>query len=331
MLVGCDPVDLEQLVPRCAAVAAQLRAARSRLAGADRRWWSGPAARRSWAALADLAPRLGGAAMTLDLVARRLRVQAEAQRRASLADPGVTVLWSDDAGDGRWIARTGATDAPVVVVLVPGVGTELADRDELKRDARRVWEQLAIEAGRSATGRQGVGQDGVAVITWLGYDPPDHLVGGLARGPAGVGGAALAAEVERLRRTGAVRVVVVGHSYGGLVAARGSAAGMGADELVLLGAPGLGVHDVAALRLIPGAGLWAAAADGDAVSLAARPGWVHGPDPLRVAGRLPTSLPGHGAYLDDPVLLSAVADLALHDPRPAGTVARIAHRANGAH
>ena len=73
------------------------------------------------------------------------------------------------------------------------------------------------------------------------------------------------------------------------------------DELVLLGAPGLGVHEVADLHLGPGAGLWAGAADGDAVSLLARAGWVHGPDPLGVAVRLPTSLAGHGRYLDDPV------------------------------
>lgn len=329
MLVGCDPVDLEQMVPRWGAVAARLRATRDRLARADRRAWSGPAARRCWLALADLGPRLGGAAVELDLAARRLGVHAAAQRRASLGSPPVAVLRSSTEGDGRWVARTGDADAQVVVVLVPGVGTELSDRHELARDARRVWEQLAVAADRDGfdqdrAGRGVAAQDGVAVVTWLGYDPPDHLLGGLARGPAVVGGAGLAADVQRLRRAGAERLVVVGHSYGGLAAARASAAGMLADEVVLLGAPGLGVPDRAALRLAPGAELWAAVARGDAVGLLARPGWVHGPDPLGVARHLPTSMPGHGAYLDDPVLLAALADLALHDPRPAGTVARIA-------
>jgi pimeloyl-ACP methyl ester carboxylesterase len=118
-------------------------------------------------------------------------------------------------------------------------------------------------------------------------------------------------------------VVVVGHSYGGVVAARASAAGMGADELVLLGAPGLGVTDPSQLRLRAGAELWSAAARGDAISVLARIGVVHGPDPVAHARALPTSTWGHGAYLEDPELLAALAELALHDPRPAGTVARI--------
>lgn len=325
MLVGCDPVDLEELAPRCDAVADRLRSIRARLARVDRRVWSGPAARRCWASLDALAPRLGGAAITWELVAHRLRAHATAQRRASLADPVRSVLASSSVGDGRWVARTGsggsggAGAARVVMVLVPGVGTTFADRAELDRDARRLWEELAVEAGRI-----GADPDGVAVVSWLGYDPPDHLVAGLARDPARRGGEALAHELGRLRDGGATRIVVVGHSYGGLVAARGSAAGMRADELVLLGAPGLGVSDVAALHLAPGSDLWAAAADRDAVSLLARAGWVHGQDPVPVARRLPTSRAGHGAYLDDPVLLASLAGLALHDPRPAGTVPPIA-------
>ena len=115
---------------------------------------------------------------------------------------------------------------------------------------------------------------------------------------------------------------MVGHSYGALVAARASAAGMAADELVLLGAPGLGVAGRAALRLPRGADLWAAAATGDPVSALATPGWVHGPDPVPLARPLPTSMWGHGAYLEDPLLLDGLAALTLHDPDPAGTVAR---------
>jgi pimeloyl-ACP methyl ester carboxylesterase len=320
VLVGCDPVDLEQLATRCDAVAGRLRSVRVQLDGADRRAWLGPSARRSWAAIDALAPRLGRAAVTWALLARRLRAHATAQRQASLGPPSHRVLWERTAGDGRWVARTGAPTAATVVVLVPGVGTSRADRGELSSDATRVWERLAVEAGRS-----GIGQDDVAVVSWLGYDPPDHLLAGLARRPAEVGGASLAAEVAMLQAGGARRVVVVGHSYGGLVAVRGAADGMRADEVVLLGAPGLGVADPGALRLAPGADLWAATEDLDAVSLAARTGWVHGPDPVPLARRLPTSRSGHGAYLDDPAVLDALARLALHDPRPAGTVPRTVH------
>ena len=284
--MGCDPVDLEQMVPRCAAVAAQLRADRATgspgrtvAGGADRPPAAAGRRSRTWRHGSAVPPSRwtwphGASGRT-----------PAAQRRASLGAPPVTVLRSSAEGDGRWVARTGDADAQVVVVLVPGVGTELADRHELARDARRVWEQLAIAADRDGADPDGVDQGGVAVISWLGYDPPDHLVGGLARGPAVVGGAGLAADVRRLRRAGAARVVVVGHSYGGLVAARASAAGMRADEVVLLGAPGLGVPDRASLRLAAGAELWAASARGDAVSLLARTGV--GPRPRSAPRRPP--------------------------------------------
>lgn len=320
MRVGCDPVDLEQLAPQCDAMAARLRSVRVQLDAADRLAWRGPAARRSWASIDALAPRLGRAAVAWALVARRLRAHATAQRQASLDPPSPRVLWERTAGDGQWVARTGASTAATVVVLVPGVGTTREDRGELSLDAARVWERLAVEAGRS-----GGGQDDVAVVSWLGYDPPDHLLAGVARRPAELGGASLAAQVATLRAGGARRVVVVGHSYGGLVAVRGAADGMRADEVVLLGAPGSGVADLSALRLPPGAELWAAAERLDAVSLLARAGWVHGPDPVPLARRLPTSRTGHGAYLEDPAVLEALASLALHDPRPAGTVPRIVH------
>jgi pimeloyl-ACP methyl ester carboxylesterase len=116
--------------------------------------------------------------------------------------------------------------------------------------------------------------------------------------------------VTELRARGA-RVVVVGHSYGGLVAARAEARGMDADELVLLGAPGLGVGGLRELGLAPGADVWAATARLDPIALVARAGLLHGRDPADVARVLPTSLDGHGAYLRDPVLLDALAVLAL--------------------
>ncbi len=315
VLQGCDPTELEAAARRCGAVAVHLRGVRVRLDHFARAGWRGPAALLARREVIGLCAQLGRTALQIDWFGRGLRAHADGQRRASLADPSVEVLRQSIGGDGRWVARTGAASAAVAVVLVPGVGTTVSDRDELDRDAARVWQELAVAAERA-----GLGQDAVAVVDWLGYDPPDHVVAGVVRGPAEVGGAQLAVDVSGLRGDGATWVVVVGHSYGGLVAAQASAAGMGADEVVLLGAPGLGAADLAGLRLTPGADLWAAAADHDVIALLARAGVVHGPDPLRLARRLPTSLDGHGAYLRDPVLLAALAELALHDPRPAGTV-----------
>ncbi len=262
--------------------------------------------------------------MGLDLLSIRLRGHAGAQRRASLGSPRTTVLRSSDGGDGRWVARIGTgygggSAAAVVVVLVPGVGTTGSDRDELRRDATRVWEDLAIEAERS-----GVDEHDVAVVSWLGYDPPNSVLAGVARGPARAGGRQLAADVAALRAEGVRRMIVVGHSYGGLVVTRAAAHGLAADELVLLGAPGLGVAHMDALHLAPGEDLWAAASNADPIAAIASLGRVHGPDPVALARRLPTSLAGHGAYLEDPAFLAALATLALHDPDPPGTVARTA-------
>jgi pimeloyl-ACP methyl ester carboxylesterase len=187
------------------------------------------------------------------------------------------------------------------VVLVPGVGTDRGDAGRLGRDAEEVWRHLA---GRAA------------VVSWLGYDPPDHVPLGVDRRPAHRGAPELVRQVAALRAAGARRVVVVGHSYGGLVATVASAEGMGADELVLLGAPGLGVADLAALHLPPGADLWAAAARLDPISWLARTGLVHGPDPADLALAMPTSLDGHSSYLADPVLLAALAEVVLAEPVP---------------
>lgn len=301
---GCDPTDLERLAPRYRSLAVQLRDTRARLEGADREAWRGSVARRCWRSLDRLAPSLAVAASDLDALARQVGTQAAEQRRASLGTPAHAVLRSSRAGDGRWVARTGDARAPLVVVLVPGVGTTHDDRAELRRDARTVWQELAVAAADR-------GEHSVAVVSWLGYDPPDHVVAGVARGPARAGGRQLARDLHQLRRDGAQRVVVVGHSYGAVVGARSAESGGPLDELVVLGAPGLGVGGVDELRLGPGVDLWAALAERDPIGLVAASGLVHGPDPLPLARRLPTSLPGHGAYLEDPVLLAALAKLSL--------------------
>jgi hypothetical protein len=314
--MGCEPEALEAAAPVCDALAAVLRRSQRHLAAAADVQWHGPGARRCRVALARLAPALRVGAATVEHLARRLRAQAGAQRRASLGAPARQVLRYDRAGDGRWVEAVGAAAAPTLVVLVPGVGTDRGDRRRLSADAHRVWQELAWRAERDGTG-----QDGVRVVAWLGYDPPDHLLAGLSRSSAARGARTLVADLAQWRAAGAERVVVVGHSYGALVSTRASSSGAAPDELVLLGAPGSGLADASALRLPQGADLWAAAADGDPVTLLARTGLVHGPDPLPWARALPTSLPGHGAYLRDPVLVAALAELTLHDPRPAGTVA----------
>lgn len=320
MQLGCDPVELESAVPSCRALVAALDATSDRLRRVGRDAWRGPSADRWWSGVhAPLLGRVSRSAVALASLALGLQEQADQQRRASLG-PVATTRAATAHGPGTWVGRTaglGRTGSVgrsgagrVTVVLVPGVGTTTGDAPELAADAERVWQELAVVAERSTRLGDGA-QERVVVVPWLGYDPPDHVLAGLARAPSIEGARRLADDVGAWRAGGAGRVVVVGHSYGALVGARASALGAAPDELVLLGAPGLGVGSVGALSLPDGADLWTAAARRDPISWVARAGLVHGPDPVPHSRRLPTSMGGHSAYLDDPVLLAALADLAV--------------------
>ncbi len=313
MLLGCDPSDLESLAERLAVLADHLTRVRLRLVNADRSAWAGPDARRGWTELDRICAELAQRSISVDLVARQVERQAAQQRSVSEIDHQVRTLALSHVGDGRWIGWVGPEDATVVVVLIPGVGTDLADRDSLAGDAIRVREHLALVGAREQDA------DTVAVVSWFGYDPPDNIVAGVGRSPAVDGAERLAADVDRWRLQPGRRVVAVGHSYGALVVSRAAAIGMAADEVVLLGAPGLGA-DVGRPGWLAGQGLWSAAADGDPVSALARAGLIHGEDPASVAVALPTSIDGHGSYLRDPVLLDALAEVALRGGT-SGTVA----------
>jgi pimeloyl-ACP methyl ester carboxylesterase len=318
MQLGCDPVELERLVPPCRALVAMLDATTARLARVGRAPWRGPSADR-WRSdmLTPLLAQLPRCAVGLETLALALQEQADQQRRASLGPVATATRAAAAHGPGTWVGRTTAQAGPgpgvVTVALVPGVGTTAADAPELAADAERLWEELAVVAERSTRLGEGA-QSRVVVVPWLGYDPPDDLIAGLARSPASEGARQLADDVAAWRAEGAQRVVLVGHSYGAVVGARASALGAAPDELVLLGAPGLGVGSFGALALRDGADLWAATAQRDPIGWVARTGLVHGPDPLPLARRLPTSRTGHSSYLEDPVLLAALAELSVGDP-----------------
>jgi len=269
--------------------------------------WSGPDARRLEGELQRLRTRVARLASSLGALAERARAEARQQARASLSDPAHHTVRIDRRGDGRAVVRVGASGAHTVVVLVPGVGTDLGDLPRLEARAEAMWRYVAAWM-------PGAGDD-LAVMAWLGYDPPDTVPGALDQGPAAEGAEALDAEVAALRRAGATRVVVVGHSYGALVAGRAAALGAGPDALVQVGAPGLGVGDTDALHLAPDACLAAATADGDPVEWVGATGLL-GPDPVDVAHRMPTSGHGHSSYFDDPVFLDALGGVAVDGCEP---------------
>lgn len=309
---GAEPEALEEF-------ARHLRSSADRLANlpslaSAARGWDGPDAEELRVRLRRSAARPAARlARDLHALARRVVSAAREQRSASQVVPAPVTERAAGAAGGRLVQRVGPVDAPVVVLLVPGVGTDLTDGQRLRRDATRVWTVLAAASSEP-----------VAVVSWLGYDPPDTVPGAADPRPASEGAALLAHEVAARRAAGARRVVVVGHSYGALVAGRlvaATAAGPSVgparpDVAVLLGAPGEGPPG--GLGRVPASMTVVTARERDdpIAWAAAVAGPLHGPDPVGRLPRLPTGGRGHGAYLSDRVLLDALADLTVPGPVP---------------
>jgi len=202
-----------------------------------------------------------------------------------------------------------------IAVLVPGVDTVLADFDRglggVPRrapgvQARTLFEQLAKRS------------PDVAVISWLGYDPPEGV--GLAaatEGRARTGATALTGFVrEVLRQRPGAQVTLIGHSYGSVVVGLAATQLPEVTDVVALGAPGIGVDRAADLG---GARVWSALAPDD---------WIRRIPQVRLfglgLGRRPsaadfgaTALPtdgvaGHDYYLvEGSATLRAVSDIVL--------------------
>ena len=168
-------------------------------------------------------------------------------------------------GDGRMIEIFGDIErAQTVVVVIPGVGTDVENADRLSENASHLAAEVADLADQE-----------VAVVAWLGYDSPDGLIPeGIDMEAACAAVPAIAALVDGSIRPRS-RLVLVGHSYGSV--AVGAAVGSEAVEAVsvLLGSPGTGAAH--ATELGPAGSVWAARASGDPIWAA--PENIHGADP----------------------------------------------------
>jgi hypothetical protein len=269
-------------------------------AGAVRLWWDGlTAAQRRW--LIERQPvQIGGLdgvpAADRDLANRetlrrehdRLTTLLDALRgqdgarherervRAALAgltaiesrldrsDPPAYLLGLDTRGDGRAIVSIGDPDhADNVLTFVPGMNTKLDGH------LARVLDRTAAMGSAARQADQGTS---TAAVLWLGYDTPDTLPQAASSGSAHAARADLHDFQEALAVTHEGPIAeqsLVGHSYGALVIGETARdLGVRADDLVFLGAPGVGVAHAADLHVDP-ATVWAASADNDIVGLAA--------------------------------------------------------------
>ncbi|MDG4828492.1 alpha/beta hydrolase [Solwaraspora sp. WMMD1047] len=243
-----------------------------------RRWWDGlTAAQRRWLVAHEptLVGRTDGVPADARDQANRLLLAergpgALAERGAALADrlgsdsgQRAYLLALDQAGDGRAVLAIGNPDrADHVVSYVPGMQADLPGIGAELIRVDRLAEQCAVEAPGRAS----------AAVLWLDYDAPDFVDEAASDSRARDAGPALHRFQEGLRASNdgpPAGQTVVGYSYGALVV--GTAArdhGLAADQVVLLGAPGVGVDRADGLGL-PAGQVWAGTARDDPIQYAA--------------------------------------------------------------
>jgi len=246
-------------------------------------WWRGLSpATRHW--LIDTRPELIGNLDGVPADARDLANRARLSRllagpatphraallgiQARLAGLGPTrayLLGLSADGRGRAILALGDPDtADHVVTYVPGLGGGLdGSADEVTRAGH-----LSAAAGRAAPDRR------TSVIAWLGYDAPASLPEAARIDDAVHAEPALHRFQAGLRAThlgAASHNTVIGLSYGTtVVGLTGHGPGLEADDMVLVGSPGVGVAHAADLGLDP-AHVWASTARHDVINAAADP------------------------------------------------------------
>jgi hypothetical protein len=185
----------------------------------------------------------------------------------------VLLLGLDTAHHGQAIVAFGDPDtATDTITYVPGLTTKLSGAHGDMQRARDTYQQAIQSAAKLAPGHT------VASVYWLGYNPPQldttALVPGrtvAGTGPAQEGAPWLASYTSGLRATHhpdvASHVTVLGHSYGSLTTGTAArlAPGSFADDIIVVGSPGVGADHATDLGL-PGSHVFAGAAANDPVT-----------------------------------------------------------------
>ncbi|MFI1810583.1 alpha/beta hydrolase [Streptomyces sp. NPDC020422] len=153
------------------------------------------------------------------------------------SDPPMFLLGIGDEGNGRAIVAYGNPDTSKnVSAYVPGLGTKLDG--EFVTDTMKRAQDTARGARRF--------DPSSSAIVWLGYDAPGFATVGL-KGDAERGAPAYNEFMAGLGATNQNQdphLTAIGHSYGSLTvgtAARQAGGIPGADDVILLGSPGVGV------------------------------------------------------------------------------------------
>lgn len=199
------------------------------------------------------------------------------------------------ARDGRAVVSQGNPDtARNVAVQVPGTDNDLTNVDEQIDRVDRL-QQAAQDKGGEST----------AVVSWLGYDAPE--VGGsmttTGRADAAAGDLRSFTHGLRESHTGErAHMTVLGHSYGSTVVgdAASHSNGIDADDVVVVGSPGMTVDHAKDLQMDPDH-VWAGWAPDDIVSTVASDKTLgENPADKEFGGKIfDVDTSGHGGYWDE--------------------------------
>ncbi|MCF2536999.1 alpha/beta hydrolase [Streptomyces nigra] len=175
------------------------------------------------------------------------------------------LLGYDSKDDGRAIIAMGNPDtAAHTGILVPGTNTKM---DAVPGQLERIDRLQSAAQGRSHG-------ESVAMITWLGYDAPEasttdfNSVGGTGRAEdAAPDLRQFVAGTHAAHDGSPSHTTVIGHSYGSTVvgAAAAEGSGLGADDVIAVGSPGMTVDEAEDLQMDP-EHVWVGTAEDDAVA-----------------------------------------------------------------
>ncbi|MEU6147567.1 alpha/beta hydrolase [Streptomyces sp. NPDC047081] len=230
-----------------------------------------------------------------------LEVLNEQLEKADGAPKGkeLYLLGYDSKDDGRAIVAMGNPDtAANTGILVPGTNTNM---DAVPGQLNR------IDRLQSAAEQQSRGES-VAMITWLGYDAPEasttdfNSVGGTGRAEdAAPDLRRFVAGTHASHDGSPSHTTVLGHSYGSTVvgAAASGGGGLGADDVVVVGSPGMTVGNARDLQMDP-EHVWIGGAQDDAI-INNFSGYTLGPDPMLEGfggNNFEVDTHGHSGYWD---------------------------------
>ncbi|MET9383162.1 alpha/beta hydrolase [Streptomyces sp. NPDC002928] len=209
------------------------------------------------------------------------------------------LLGYDSKDDGRAIVAMGNPDtADHTGILVPGTNTNM---DAVPGQIERIGKLQGAAEDRSDG-------ESVAMITWLGYDAPEasttdfNSVGGTGRAEdAAPDLRQFVAGTHASHDGSPSHTTVLGHSYGSTVvgAAASGGSGLGADDVVVVGSPGMTVANAQDLQMDP-EHVWIGGAADDPI-INNFSDYTLGPDPMLGSfggNNFEVDTHGHSGYWD---------------------------------